>query len=164
MAATWPQSERAQQLKPRLGTSKGTLLTIEQGRLSRTYDKTVETQGHRALRGAAAAVISPTTMRRVWPRRTCASWSRPVVRAAWTPRRSSPGRPALDVDLHPGGRLASSISLVFEDQLALPETTLPKIGAAIAAGLQVEIALPPLPEEALRNIKRFYEVGRWLRF
>ena len=61
-----------------------------------------------------------------------------------------------------GERLASNVWLVFEGQLARPETTLPKIGAAIEAGLQVEIrVVHPLPEEALRNtFKRFYEVGR----
>ncbi len=61
-----------------------------------------------------------------------------------------------------GQGLASNVWLVFEGQLAKPDTTMPKIDAALEAGLQVEIAVVhPVPEDALRNtFTRFREIGR----
>lgn len=61
-----------------------------------------------------------------------------------------------------GGELPSAFRLVFEGQLARPETTIPKIQQALDAGLKpLVIAVHALPEDALRNtFTRFAEYGR----
>lgn len=61
-----------------------------------------------------------------------------------------------------GGDLPASFRLVFEGQLARPETSIPKIQQALDAGLKPWIiAVHAVPEDALCNtFTRFAEYGR----